>query len=289
MTQEALIHVEGVSFAYRINQSASIPVLENVTFSVRPGEYLAIIGHNGSGKSTLAKLLNGILIPASGNVWVAGMNTREKALLRAIRQCVGMVFQHPDNQLVATIVEDDVAFGLENIGVPPEEMQRRVEEALQAVGMSSFRDRPPHHLSGGQKQRVAIAGILAMQPRCIVLDEATSMLDSYGRQEILAVIGKLRRQGMTIVTVTHHMSEVAEADRVIVLEAGRIVLEGTPRELFREQQKLHALHLDVPQASQLARRIYEAYPPFHPDLIRKDEVVAEVERHTLPQREVSGS
>jgi len=136
---------------------------------------------------------------------------------------------------------------------------------------------------------VAIAGILAMQPRCIVLDEATSMLDSYGRQEILAVIGKLRRQGMTIVTVTHHMSEVAEADRVIVLEAGRIVLEGTPRELFREQQKLHALHLDVPQASQLARRIYEAYPPFHPDLIRKDEVVAEVERHTLPQREVSGS
>lgn len=289
MTQEALIRVEDVSFAYPINSTTHIPVLEHVSFSVLPGEYVAIIGHNGSGKSTLAKMLNGILIPAAGNVWVNGMNTREKGLLRSIRQCVGMVFQHPDNQLVATIVEDDVAFGLENIGVPPEEMKQRVEEALRAVGMYSFRDRPPHHLSGGQKQRVAIAGILAMRPRCIVLDEATSMLDAYGRQEILAVVDQLRQQGMTIVTVTHHMSEVAEADRVIVLEAGRIVLEGTPRELFRERQKLHALHLDVPQASQLAQRIAERFPPFNTALIRKDEVVAEVERHTLPRQEVSGS
>lgn len=289
MTQEALIRVEDVSFAYKINSTTHIPVLDHVSFSVQPGEYVAIIGHNGSGKSTLAKMLNGILIPEAGNVWVSGMNTREKGLLRAIRQCVGMVFQHPDNQLVATIVEDDVAFGLENIGVPPEEMKQRVEEALQAVGMYSFRDRPPHHLSGGQKQRVAIAGILAMRPRCIVLDEATSMLDAYGRQEILAVIHQLRQQGMTIVTVTHHMSEVAEADRVIVLEAGRIVLEGTPRELFRERHKLQALHLDIPQASQLAQRIAEEYPPFHADLIRKDEVIAEVERHALPQREVSSS
>ncbi|UFJ42375.1 energy-coupling factor transporter ATPase [Brevibacillus humidisoli] len=288
MTQEPLIRVDNVSFAYRINQSTSIPVLRNVSFSVMSGEYVAIIGHNGSGKSTLSKMLNGILVPETGDVWVSGMNTREKALHRQIRQCVGMVFQHPDNQIVATIVEDDIAFGLENIGVPPDEMKLRVDEALQAVGMSSFRDRPPHHLSGGQKQRVAIAGILAMKPSCIVLDEATSMLDSYGRKEILAVVGKMRREGMTIVTVTHHMSEVAEADRVIVLEEGEIVLEGTPREVFRQHQKLQELHLDVPQASQLALRIHELYPAFQRDLIQNQEIIEEVERHKLRQVEVSG-
>ncbi|MFM1651023.1 energy-coupling factor transporter ATPase [Brevibacillus sp. B_LB10_24] len=289
MRKEALIRVEGVSFAYTINQTNIIPVLRGVSFQVYPGEYLAIIGHNGSGKSTLSKMLNGILTPDAGDVWVEGMNTREKSLHREIRRRVGMVFQHPDNQLVATIVEDDVAFGLENIGVPASEMKQRVDQALEAVGMSVFRQRPPHHLSGGQKQRIAIAGILAMKPDCIVLDEATSMLDSHGRREILGVIGKLNKAGMTIVSVTHHMSEAADADRVLVMEEGQIVLEGTPREVFRQAERLHALHLDVPQASQLAAAINRQYPRFRPDLIHKHEIVDEVERLQPPRAEVSGS
>ncbi|WP_019119323.1 energy-coupling factor transporter ATPase [Brevibacillus massiliensis] len=289
MKKEALIRVEGVSFAYTINQTNIIPVLRDVSFQVYPGEYLAMIGHNGSGKSTLAKMLNGILTPDAGDVWVEGLNTKEKSLHREIRRRVGMVFQHPDNQLVATIVEDDVAFGLENIGVPADEMKQRVDEALEAVGMSAFRQRPPHHLSGGQKQRIAIAGILAMKPDCIVLDEATSMLDSHGRREILGVIGKLNKAGMTIVSVTHHMSEAADADRVLVMEEGQIVLEGTPREVFRQAERLHALHLDVPQASQLAAAVNRQYQRFRPDLIHKDEIVDEVERLQPPIAEVSGS
>jgi energy-coupling factor transport system ATP-binding protein len=289
MKKEAFIRVEGVSFAYTINQTNIIPVLRDMSFQVYPGEYLAMIGHNGSGKSTLAKMLNGILTPDAGDVWVEGLNTKEKSLHREIRRRVGMVFQHPDNQLVATIVEDDVAFGLENIGVPADEMKQRVDEALEAVGMSAFRQRPPHHLSGGQKQRIAIAGILAMKPDCIVLDEATSMLDSHGRREILGVIGKLNKAGMTIVSVTHHMSEAADADRVLVMEEGQIVLEGTPREVFRQAERLHALHLDVPQASQLAAAVNRQYQRFRPDLIHKDEIVDEVERLQPPIAEVSGS
>lgn len=289
MAQEPLIRVEGVSFAYQLNQNQSIPVLQDVSLQVYPGEYLAIIGHNGSGKSTLSKHLNGILTPHSGDVWVAGINTREKRRLRDIRSRVGMVFQHPDNQIVATIVEDDVAFGLENIGVPAAEMKERVEYALDAVGMTAFRYRPPHHLSGGQKQRIAIAGILAMRPDCIVLDEATSMLDSYGRQEILSVIRKLHQEGMTIVTVTHHMSEVAEADRVLVMEQGKIVLAGTPREVFAQQARLQQLHLEVPQASQIAALVHEEFSLFSRNLIHNEEIISEVKRLHTVRAEASGS
>ncbi|KQL49391.1 energy-coupling factor transporter ATPase [Brevibacillus choshinensis] len=289
MSNQPIIRVEDVSFAYQVNQDQQITVLQNVSLEVFPGEYLAIIGHNGSGKSTLSKHLNGILTPREGKVLVNGVNTREKERIHEVRSRVGMVFQHPDNQIVATIVEDDVAFGLENIGVSPEEMKARIDFALDAVGMSAFRHRPPHHLSGGQKQRIAIAGILAMKPQCLVLDEATSMLDSYGRQDILAVVRKLHSEGMTIVTVTHHMSEVAEADRVVVMEGGKIVLQGTPREVFSHQEKLRELHLDVPDASRIAQLVYSEYPAFSPDLIHNEEVVAEVNRVNVREAEASGS
>ncbi|MGG0935907.1 energy-coupling factor transporter ATPase [Brevibacillus centrosporus] len=289
MSNQPIICVENVSFAYQVNQDQQIPVLQNVSLEVYPGEYLAIIGHNGSGKSTLSKHLNGILTPLEGNVLVNGINTRDKGRIHEVRSRVGMVFQHPDNQIVATIVEDDVAFGLENIGVSAEEMKDRIDFALDAVGMSAFRHRPPHHLSGGQKQRIAIAGILAMKPQCLVLDEATSMLDSYGRQDILAVVRKLHREGMTIVTVTHHMSEVAEADRVIVMEGGKIVLQGTPREVFAHQEKLRELHLDVPDASRIAALVHSEHPAFNPNLIHNEEVVAEVTRVQIREVEASGS
>ncbi len=281
MTKSPLIRVEGVSFGYQINQTTTLPVLNNVSLEVYPGEYLAIIGHNGSGKSTLAKHLNGILVPQTGDVWVDGMNTKERGSRRSIRQRVGMVFQHPDNQIVATIVEDDIAFGLENIGVPPEEMKQRIDDALQAVGMSAFRKRPPHHLSGGQKQRIAIAGIIAMKPDCLVLDEATSMLDSYGRKDILAVVDTLRKLGMAIVTVTHHMSEVTRADRVLVMEQGQIVMSGTPREVFIQQQRLEELHLDIPSASKLAVALHAQYPSFRETIVTNDELIGEVGRMHL--------
>ncbi|MCM3590950.1 energy-coupling factor transporter ATPase [Brevibacillus borstelensis] len=289
MSKEAIIRVENVSFSYQMNQEQAIPVLHGVSFEVYSGEYLAIIGHNGSGKSTISKHLNGILTPSEGDVWVHGINTREKARIHEIRSRVGMVFQHPDNQIVATIVEDDVAFGLENIGVAPAEMKERVDFALEAVGMSAFRHRPPHHLSGGQKQRVAIAGILAMKPQCLVMDEATSMLDSYGRQEILGVVRKLHRQGMTIVTVTHHMSEVAEADRVLVMEGGQIVMEGPPREVFAHQERLQELHLDVPDASRIAHLVHRQHPAFSSSLIHNHEIVEEVKRLHIRTAEASGS
>ncbi|MCQ6267917.1 energy-coupling factor transporter ATPase [Fictibacillus sp. WQ 8-8] len=273
-----LIQVSDLSFEYSVNNNTSIPVLNGVTFDIFPGEYVAIVGHNGSGKSTLSKHLNGILKPSNGDVLVSGYNTKETNVIREIRQKVGMVFQHPDNQIVATIVEDDVAFGLENIEVPASEMKERIEYALEAVGMSEFRKRPPHHLSGGQKQRVAIAGIIAMKPDCLVLDEATSMLDTHGRRDILEVVRKLNNDGMTIISVTHHMSEVAEASRVIVIEQGQIVLDGPPREIFQQYELLHQLKLDVPVASQLARLIHEYDEEFQADLIQNNEIVQEVVR-----------
>jgi energy-coupling factor transport system ATP-binding protein len=287
--QEPLIRVEGVSFHYTLPNKQVIPVLQDINLSIFPGEYVAIIGHNGSGKSTLSKHLNGILKPVQGDVWVqGGMNTKDKLLQKDIRQRVGMVFQHPDNQIVATIVEDDVAFGLENINVPAGEMRSRIDFALDVVGMTEFRRRPPHHLSGGQKQRIAIAGIIAMMPECLVLDEATSMLDTYGRRDILGVVRKLNQQGMAIVTVTHHMSEVVEADRVVVIEGGKIVLEGTPREVFRNQEFLHQLQLDVPQASQMARLLHDQHPDFAADLIHGDELIAEVARLTRQKEANAG-
>ncbi|MDN4074392.1 energy-coupling factor transporter ATPase [Fictibacillus terranigra] len=275
---EPLIKVNDLSFEYKLNNKTSIPVLKGVSFDIFPGEYVAIVGHNGSGKSTLSKHLNGILKPSSGDVLVSGSNTKELQMLREIRQKVGMVFQHPDNQIVATIVEDDVAFGLENIEIPAATMKDRIDYALEAVGMSEFRQRPPHHLSGGQKQRVAIAGIIAMKPDCLVLDEATSMLDTYGRRDILNVVRELNDDGMTIVSVTHHMSEVAEASRVIVIEQGQIVMDGSPREIFQQYERMQQLKLDIPVASRLARLIHEYDEEFQSDLIRNNEIIQEVVR-----------
>ncbi|WP_312474496.1 energy-coupling factor transporter ATPase [Neobacillus sp.] len=275
---EPIIRLENVEFSYKINEKTKVSVLKNISFSIFPGEYVAIIGHNGSGKSTLSKHLNGILTPDNGDVWVHGHNTKDMKKKRDIRRSVGTVFQHPDNQIVATIVEEDVAFGLENIGVPREEMKKRVDEALNVVKMSQFRHRPPHHLSGGQKQRVAIAGVLAMQPDCIVFDEATSMLDSFGRKEVLQVMRKMNNLGVTIITVTHHMPEAAEADRIIVIEGGQIVMDGSPREIFKYKKELENLQLEVPSVSQMAELIHSQFTDFSKDLIQEEEFIDEVEK-----------
>lgn len=277
---ESIICLENVSFSYKINENTSVSVLKDVSFSIFPGEYVAIIGHNGSGKSTLSKHFNGLLTPASGEVWVQGHNTKDQSKKLSIRKAIGMVFQHPDNQIVATIVEEDVAFGLENIGVPREEMRQRIDEALEVVKMSEFRKRPPHHLSGGQKQRVAIAGVLAMQPDCIVFDEATSMLDSFGRQEVLQVMRKMNQMGITIITVTHRMSEAAQADRIIVVEDGQIVMDGTPREIFQHKERLEALQLDVPAVSQMAEQIHQQFADFSRELIQEEELITEIKKFT---------
>ena len=252
---EPLIRVDGVSVAYPVPGGGRVQALTEMSLEVRRGEWLAIIGHNGSGKSTLAKLFNGLVIPGRGTVTVDGLSTRDPAELRRIRQLVGMVFQNPDNQLVATVVEEDVAFGPENLGLARDEITRRVAEAIRAVDIESLRRRAPHQLSGGQKQRVAIAGVLAMRPACIVLDEATAMLDPAGRAEVLDTASALHRQGVTIVAITHFMSEVPRADRVIVLAGGRVALEGTPRELFARPARLRELELDVPQVTEIAERL----------------------------------
>jgi energy-coupling factor transport system ATP-binding protein len=275
---EPIIAFENVSFSYKINENSSVAVLKDISFSIFPGEYVAVIGHNGSGKSTLSKHFNGLLTPDSGDVWVRGHNTKDSSKKLDIRKGVGMVFQHPDNQIVATIVEEDVAFGLENIGVPRQEMKQRIDEALEVVKMSEFRKRPPHHLSGGQKQRVAIAGVLAMQPDCIVFDESTSMLDTFGRNEVLQVMRNMNRMGMTIITVTHRMSEAAEADRIIVVEDGKIVMDGIPREIFKHKEILMELQLDIPAVSQMAEMVHNKIPVFSKEVIHEDELINEVKR-----------
>jgi energy-coupling factor transporter ATPase len=249
-----LITVNGVSLAYPVPGGGRVQALRDLTLEVRAQEWLTIIGHNGSGKSTLAKCFNALLVPGRGEVSVDGLSTREPANVRAIRQIVGMVFQHPDNQLVATVVEEDVAFGPENLGLDQAEIRRRVEDSIAAVDIAQLRLRPPHQLSAGQKQRVAIAGILAMRPRCIVLDEATAMLDPEGRREVLDTVRRLHAAGTTVVAITHFMSEVPLADRVIVLSEGQIALEGTPREIFARGDRLRELELDVPQVTQVAER-----------------------------------
>jgi energy-coupling factor transport system ATP-binding protein len=251
---DPLIEVSGVTFAYPLPGGGRTIALSEVSLGIREGEFVAIIGHNGSGKSTLAKLFNGLLIPGRGEVRVAGMSTRDTSLHRAIRQVVGVVFQDPEDQIVATLVEEDVAFGPENLGLPRDEVRRRVEASLAAVEVEALRLRPPHQLSGGQKQRVAIAGVLAMQPRCIVLDESTAMLDPEGRREVLAVTRRLHRAGTTIVLVTHFMSEAALAERIVVLSEGRIELDGPPRDVFGQRDRLRELDLDVPPVTAVAER-----------------------------------
>lgn len=251
-----LLSFENVCYTYASEDDVPLPAVENITLSVRKGEFVAVLGHNGSGKSTLAKLTNAILVPTAGTVRVNGMDTADESLVYDIRQCVGMVFQNPDNQIVATIVEDDVAFGPENLGVEPAEIRRRVDESLKEVGMYEYRSREPHKLSGGQKQRVAIAGILAMQTACMVLDEPTAMLDPRGREEVIRTVTRLNKEmGITVVYITHFMDEAVCADRVVVMDGGSIVLDDTPREVFRRVEKLKAIGLDVPQASELCWRL----------------------------------
>ena len=241
---EFILQTKNVSYAYEEGEGLA---LKNVSLGFRAGEMTAVLGHNGSGKSTLAKLLNGLYIPTEGKVTVCGMDTSDDTHTWDIRRNAGMVFQNPDNQLVASIVRDDVGFGLENIGVPSEEMPARIEKALNAVGMLQFIDRAPHMLSGGQKQRIAIAGILAMRPRALILDEATAMLDPKGRQEVFDIVQRLNReQGITVVWITHFMEEAARCGRVIVMHEGRCVMDGTPEQVFTRAEEMRAMRLDVP-------------------------------------------
>lgn len=247
-----IIKCENLTFKYNIDSATAKTALSEVSISVRKGEYLVVLGHNGSGKSSLAKHFNAVLLPCGGKVYVDSMDTLDESLLYEIRRTCGMVFQNPDNQIVATITEEDVAFGPENLGLAREEIRARVDDALKTVGMYDYRDHAPHLLSGGQKQRIAIAGIIAMRPRCIVLDEPTSMLDPAGRRDVLGIVDELNKNhGITIVLITHHMNEAVNADRIIVMDDGKPVMEGTPKEIFPQVDKLHSLGLNVPQTVEL--------------------------------------
>ncbi len=274
---ENIIEVKNVYFDY-VNEfdekATPVEVLKNISFGVKKGEFLAVLGHNGSGKSTIAKHFNAILTPKSGDVFVSGINTKDEDRLFDIRQTVGMVFQNPDNQIVATIVEEDVAFALENLGVEPSEIRRRVDEALETVGMYDYREHAPHRLSGGQKQRVAIAGIIAMSPECIVLDEPTAMLDPHGRREVLKTIKKLNREsGITIVLITHYMDEAAQADRVIVMDSGEVIIDDVPKKVFSQVDRLVSVGLDVPQVTELCHGLRLAGIEIDDEIITEDECV----------------
>ena len=264
--QETILTTKDLRFRYDPEQPAY--ALDGVSVGVRRGEFVAVLGANGCGKSTLAKHFNAILLPESGTVLVEGMDTADDSKRYDIRQTVGMVFQNPDNQIVATVVEEDVAFALENLGVPPEEMRRRIDEAMRMAGIYPFRERAPHKLSGGQKQRVAIAGVIAMRPDCLILDEATAMLDPRGREQVMQTIRHLNRDmGITVVAITHYMEEAAQADRVLVMSAGHVVMEGTPQEIFSQTERLRSLHLDVPQAAELRDELVKAGIPLPEGII----------------------
>ena len=248
---ELILKTESLTFSYPA-EDAPKEVLNGVDLEIQEGSFVAVLGHNGSGKSTLAKHMNAILLPSGGKVFVSGLDTCDEQKLLDIRRIVGMVFQNPDNQIVANVVEEDCAFGPENLGVPPLEIRQRVDEALKAVGMYDYRRHAPHLLSGGQKQRIAIAGVLAMKPRCVVLDEPTAMLDPIGRREVLETIKKLNREsGVTVVLITHHMDEAAQADRLIVMSGGKVVADGAPQEVFQRVEELKAVGLTVPETVSL--------------------------------------
>ena len=233
--------------------------IDQLTLDIRTGDFVAILGHNGSGKSTFAKQINGILLPTEGTVWISGMDTADDSHIWDIRKTAGMVFQNPDNQIIGNIVEEDVGFGPENLGVPTEEIWKRVDESLEAVGMTAYRMKSPNKLSGGQKQRVAIAGVMAMKPQCIILDEPTAMLDPNGRKEVISTLHELnRKEGITVLLITHYMEEVIDADRVIVMDDGKLVMDGTPREVFSQVKELKSYRLDVPQVTELAYELKQA-------------------------------
>ena len=249
-----MLRTENLTYSYPVGEENEQPTLalDGVTLAIERGSFTVILGHNGSGKSTLAKTFNAVLLPSGGRVYVDGMDTVDETLLLEIRRRVGMVFQNPDNQIVANVVEEDVAFAPENLGVPTEEIRRRVDDALRTVGMKKFAKHAPHLLSGGQKQRIAIAGVLAMRPQCIVLDEATAMLDPIGRSEVISTIERLNRdEGITVVLITHHMNEAEHADRVIVMNEGRVAMDGAPREVFAQVEKLKSIGLTVPDTVEL--------------------------------------
>ena len=251
--------------------------VDGVALDVKKGEFIAILGHNGSGKSTLAKHLNALLLPSDGEIWVAGMNTKEEAHVWDIRQSAGMVFQNPDNQIIGTVVEEDVGFGPENMGIPTQEIWERVEEALKAVGMYKYRKHSPNRLSGGQKQRVAIAGIVAMHPQCIVLDEPTAMLDPNGRKEVIRAVRALNMvEEITVILITHYMEEVVHADKVIVMDQGRVVMQGTPKEIFSKVEELQSYRLDVPQVTLLAHELKKKGIPLSDGILTIEELVNEL-------------
>lgn len=275
MKMSNFIEFEDVSFAYRDEEEGTeVKVIENLSLTVDKGDFVCILGHNGCGKSTTAKLCNAILIPQSGRVLVDGIDTRDEEKINDIRKKVGMVFQNPDNQIVATIVEDDVAFGPENLGIAPEEIRHRVDEALKQVEMYDFRLSEPHKLSGGQKQRVAIAGIIAMQPECIVLDEPTAMLDPRGRREVMKTVKMLNEDfGITVIFITHYMDEAVKAKRVVVMDEGKIILDGSPREVFTHIDTLKSVGLDVPEATELAMLLNKDGIKIKKDVLDIDELL----------------
>ena len=272
---ETILTAENLKFRYDSEQPGY--ALNGVSMQVRRGEFVAVLGANGCGKSTLAKHFNAILLPEEGKVYVEGMDTADDDKLYDIRQTVGMVFQSPDNQIVATVVEEDVAFALENLGVPPEEMRRRVDDAMKMAGIYEFRERAPHNLSGGQKQRVAIAGVVAMRPDCLILDEATAMLDPRGREQVMQTIHHLNKDmGITVVSITHYMEEVIDADRVVVIDGGHVVMDGTPKEVFSRVKELKKYSLDVPQVTELADELKEAGMDLPYGILSIDELVDEL-------------
>lgn len=276
----SILKTENITFKYKDNTSEKLDdklILDNINLSIETGSFVAILGHNGSGKSTLAKHFNAILLPEGGKVYVDNIDTSDEERLFDVRQRVGMVFQNPDNQIVATIVEEDVAFALENLGVEPKEIRERVDSALKTVGMYEYKDRAPSQLSGGQKQKIAIAGIIAMRPSCIVLDEPTAMLDPKGRKDVLATIDILRKEyNITVVLITHYMNEAAQADRVVVMDNGKPILDGTPREVFPNVDMLYKVGLDVPQATELSYKLRLAGVNISKDILTVDECVSAI-------------
>ena len=279
-----MLKVKKVSFDYiRRDEEGGIEgitrALDEVDLSVQEGDFIAVLGHNGSGKSTLAKHLNAILLPTEGSVWVAGMDTTDDDSLLDIRRTAGMVFQNPDNQIIGTVVEEDVGFGPENLGVPTEDIWKRVEECLKAVGMLKYRYHSPNKLSGGQKQRIAIAGIMAMKPKCIILDEPTAMLDPVGRREVIRTIQELnKKEKVTVILITHYMDEVTAADKVFVMDKGRVVMQGTPRQIFSQVERLKQYRLDVPQVTQLAHELRQAGVPMPEGILTVEEFTEEFKR-----------
>ncbi len=269
MEDKAKIQAKEIRFRYMQDMP---PAVDGVNMQIKKGEFVAVLGANGCGKSTLSKHFNAILLPESGTVTVEGMDTQQEEHLYDIRQKVGMVFQNPDNQIVATVVEEDVAFALENLGVPPTEIRTRIDEAMEMAGIFKHKHKAPHKLSGGQKQRVAIAGVIAMRPDCLILDEATAMLDPIGREKVMKTIRRLNKEfGITVVSITHYMEEAAQADRILVMNKGKVVLEGTPKEVFSQVDLLHSLRLDVPQATELAQQLRKAGLDMPEDCITEEE------------------